>query len=306
MEKEKQLSIIIPVYNGGACIKELVSEISTVLTSNHFDFEIIIVDDGSKDDSWQKIREIKKENNFVNAFSLAKNFGQHKATLCGFCNASGRVIITIDDDFEQRPEDIPVLYNQLINSNTDVVYGVPKNVKKTFTRKLITSFYKFISKVENKNAGVGSSFRAIKKELVVKIIEHPSHLFFIDELLLWYTSNIESCHLDFNVSRKKSSGYGYMMLFSLSLNVLIMSTTMPLKFVRFIGVSMSLISFLVGTFYFLKKLIFKSPAGYTSIIVSILFSAGIILFCLAIIGEYLGNVLQMQNNKPAYYIREKL
>ena len=277
-----------------------------------FQFKLIInpknmiVDDFSKDDTWMQIKKIKNNNEHVKAFSLAKNFGQHKATLCGFFNASGKVVVTMDDDFEHQPKDILVLYNQLLSSGSDVVYASPKNIRKSLMRRCITSFYKFISKVENQHAGVGSSFRAVKKNLITKIIEHQNHLFFIDELILWYTSNIEVCNLDFNLSRKKDSGYGYKSLFNLSTNVIVMSTTMPLKFVKTIGVSMSFISFLIGMVYFLKKIIFKSPAGYTSIIVSVLFSAGIVLFCLAIIGEYLGNVLQMQNNKPAYYIREKL
>ena len=83
------------------------------------------------------------------------------------------------------------------------------------------------------------------------------------------------------------------------------SSTMPLKLVKALGLSISFVSFLVGTIYFLKKLLFKSPAGYTSIIVSVLFSAGLIMFCIAIIGEYLGNVLMMQNHKPAFYIKER-
>lgn len=303
---EKDISVIIPVYNAVDCIEKLITEITTTLSLSGLTFEIIVVDDCSKDNSWRLIKQICASNKAIKAFSLAKNFGQHKATLCGFFNSSGKVVVTLDDDFEHEPKDILVLYNQLINSEADVVYATPKNIKKTFIRKLITSFYKFISKVENQNAGVGSSFRAIKRNLVLKIIEHQNHLFFIDELILWYTSNIEVCNLDFNSSRKKTSGYGYASLFNLSTNVIVMSTTMPLKFVKTIGISMSLISFLIGAFYFFKKIIFKSPAGYTSIIVSILFSAGIILFCLAIIGEYLGNVLLMQNNKPAYYIKEQV
>lgn len=305
MQIEKEISVIIPVYNSGLCIQKLVSEIHEILNKNKIPFEIILVDDNSKDNSWEVIKKICSTNENTKAFSLAKNFGQHKATLCGFFNCSGKIVVTIDDDFEHNPKDILTLYNHIMSTKADVVYAIPNNVKKTFTRKLVTSCYKFISKIENQNAGVGSSFRAINKNLVTKIIEHQNHLFYIDELILWYTSKVEICNLDFNISHKKS-GYGYSSLFNLSTNVIVMSTTMPLKFVKMIGVSMSLISFLIGIFYFLKKIIFKSPAGYTSIIVSILFSAGIILFCLAIIGEYLGNVLLMQNNKPAYYIREKL
>lgn len=307
MEEEKEISVIIPVYNASACIQNLVSEVHQLLHSQNHTFEIILVDDASRDDSWQKIKLICLQLKHVKAFSLSKNFGQHKATLCGFHNSNGRYLITIDDDFEHHPKDILMLYRQLKQSQSDVVYGTSKNAKKSFVRSIITKFYKFISKVENPYAGVGSSFRALKKDLVSKIVSHQNHLFFIDELILWYTSSIDVCELNFHKSQKEASGYGFLKLFSLSSNVLMISTTMPLKLVKTLGLSMSLISILTGAFYLFKKIIHKTPvAGYTSIIVSVLFSAGLILFCLGIIGEYLGNVLMMQNNKPAFYIKEKI
>ncbi len=305
--EEKEISVIVPVYNSANCIHKLINEIHQILHSSNHSFEIIIVDDASKDDSWQKIKQLCLQLKHVKAFSLSKNFGQHKATLCGLHHSNGRFVITIDDDFEHNPNDILTLYLQLKNSQSDVVYGFSKSLKRSFLRKNLTKLYKMISKIENPYAGLGSSFRALKKDLVVKIVSHQNHLFFIDELILWYTSNIDVCKLEYGVSQKKKSGYSLLKLFSLSSNVLMISTTMPLKLVKTLGLSMSLVSFLVGAFYVLKKIIHKTPvAGYTSIIVSVLFSAGLILFCLGIIGEYLGNVLMMQNNKPAFYIKEKI
>ncbi len=307
MEEEKEISVVIPVYNSGSCIKQLVKQIYELLNSQEHTFEIILVDDASKDDSWSIIKEICIQLKHVKAFSLSKNFGQHKATLCGFCNANGRYIITIDDDLEHQPNDILKLYSQLKDSQSDVVYAIPRNIRKSFFRTLATKLYKFISKVENPYAGVGSSFRALKKDLVSKIVTHQNHLFFIDELILWYTASIDICPLDFYPSQKKNSGYSFLKLFSLSSDVLMISTTMPLKLVKTIGLSMSSVSFFIGAFYLFKKIVHKTPvAGYTSIIVSILFSAGLILLCIGIIGEYLGNVLMMQNNKPAFYIKEKI
>lgn len=301
----KEISVIIPVYNSDKCIKDLILEVKDALVKLSISFEIIVVNDGSSDGSWSIIKAVSKENVEVKGFSLAKNFGQHKATLCGFSYALGKYIITMDDDFEHSASDLVKLYQSIKNSNCDLVYGVARNKKKSFMRRAMTSFYKFISKVENPYAGLGSSFRILKNDLVQKIVTHKNHLFFIDELVLWYTSDINSCDLDFNLSRKKGSGYGFISLFRLSSNVLMISTTMPLKLVKSIGLSVSFVSFFIGTFYFLKKLLFNSPSGFTSIIVSILFSAGLIMFCIGIIGEYLGNVLMMQNNKPAFYIKEK-
>ncbi len=301
----KELSVIIPVYNSAICIKDLIYEVNDVLVKLCVSYEIIVVNDGSSDSSWSIIKELSKENAEIKGFSLAKNFGQHKATLCGFSYATGKYIITMDDDFEHKASDIASLYQSITSTNCDLVYGVARNKKKSFLRRTMTSFYKFISKVENPYAGLGSSFRILKNDLVQKIVTHNNHLFFIDELILWYTADINSCDLEFHLSRKQSSGYGFISLFRLSSNVLMISTTMPLKLVKSIGLSVSFVSFFVGSVYFFKKLFFNSPSGYTSIIVSILFSAGLIMFCIGIIGEYLGNVLMMQNNKPAFYIKER-
>jgi glycosyltransferase involved in cell wall biosynthesis len=302
---EKEISVVMPVYNAVHCIKEVVDELDRVLTGMAVSYEIIMVDDGSSDGSWMAIKEISLNKKAVTGICLAKNFGQHKATLCGLSNASGKYIVTIDDDFEHNPADIALLYEAIKNNEFDLVYGVPKNRKKSLLRSSVTSFYKLISKVENPYAGIGSSFRILNHDLCQKITTHSNHLFFVDELVLWYTSKISAHRFDFQVSRKMSSGYSFLSLFKLSSNVLLISSTMPLKFVKTLGLSMSFISFLIGTFYFLKKILFKSPAGYTSVIVSILFSAGLTMLCIGIIGEYLGNVLMMQNNKPAFYIKER-
>lgn len=304
--QEKEISIIIPAHNSEKCIEQLTTEIHTELTSKNIDFEIIIIDDSSTDNNWQIIKDTSKKLSNVKAFLLAKNFGQHKATLCGFHNATGKYIVTIDDDFEHNPQDIFLLIDKLKETNGDIVYGIPTNLKKSFTRKITTKFYKNISKVENPHAGVGSSFRVLSKDLVTKIINHHNHLFFIDELILWYTSNIFIVNLHFNDSQKSNSSYNYSKLLSLSSDVFLISTTIQLKFVKRLGISVSFISFTIGLIFLLKKIIFKTPAGYTSIIVSILFSSGLILLCLGIIGEYLANVLLMQNNKPAFYIKDKI
>lgn len=307
MEEKKDISVIIPVFNAASCIAGLISEVHALLTHSGHSFEIIVVDDCSSDHSWQIIKDTGKELTHIKAFCLAKNFGQHKATLCGFSNSSGSVVITIDDDFEHDPKDILKLYDSMTTTGKDVVYGIPNNAKKkSLTRRVVTSLYKRLSKIENPHAGIGSSFRALKRDLVDKIISHYNHLFMIDELILWYTASIGVFQTPFHISQKVMSGYSYKKLFFLGANVMMLSTTLPLTLVKAFGIIMSCTSFFIGFIYFLRKIIFRTPSGYTSIIVSILFSTGIILLCLAVIGQYLGNVLMMQSNKPPFYVKDKL
>lgn len=295
------------MFNAASCISRLMGEVHTLLTQAGHSFEIIVVDDCSSDHSWQIIKDTGKALSHVKAFSLAKNFGQHKATLCGFSNASGAVVVTIDDDFEHDPKDILKLYDSITTTAKDMVYAIPSNAKKkSLTRKIVTNLYKRLSKIENPHAGIGSSFRALKKDLVAKITSHYNHLFVIDELILWYTASIGVLQTPFHASQKVMSGYSYKKLFFLGANVMMLSTTLPLKLVKAFGILMSCTSFFIGFIYFLRKIIFKTPSGYTSIIVSILFSTGLILLCLAIIGQYLGNMLMMQSNKPPFYVKDTL
>jgi undecaprenyl-phosphate 4-deoxy-4-formamido-L-arabinose transferase len=304
MESNVDISVIIPVYNAGKCIEQLVTDLHYELLSQSYSFEIILVDDASTDNSWTVIKKLKNKLPDVKGILLSRNFGQHKATFCGLNVCKGEIVITMDDDFEHPVKTIHEGVNKLKGSNADIVYAVSPKSNSLF-RNMASRFYKFISRVENKEAGKGSSFRFMRKNLVRSLTQHNGHMFFIDEMLLWHTSHITAIETTFGVSQKEASGYTYRGLFALSRNVFYLSTTMPLRFVKTVGFSMAGISFLTGAYYLLRKLIFRTPPGYTSIIVSILFGVGMILFCLGIIGEYVGNILMMQNQKPAFTIKEE-
>jgi undecaprenyl-phosphate 4-deoxy-4-formamido-L-arabinose transferase len=304
MESKIDISVIIPVYNSAKCIEQLVTDLHYELLSQSYSFEIILVDDASTDNSWAIIKKLKTKLPDVKGILLSRNFGQHKATFCGLNLCKGEVVITMDDDFEHSVKTIQEGVNKLKESNADIVYAVsPKS--NSFFRNLASKFYKSISRIENKDAGKGSSFRFMRRSLVQNLTQHNGHMLFIDEMLRWHTSHIAAFDTTFGSSQKTSSGYTYRGLFALSRNVFYLSTTMPLRFVKTVGFSIAGISFLTGAYYLLRKLIFRTPPGYTSIIVSILFGVGMILFCLGIIGEYVGNILMMQNQKPAFTIREE-
>ncbi len=281
-------------------------DVHSHLQAAEIQHEIIVVDDGSKDQTWEAIKKAKQQINSLKAFRLGKNFGQHKATLCGLMHCSGDWIVTIDDDFEHSPAKLLDLLTEAKKTDADIYYAIPSNRPKSFLRTLVSSIYKRISRVENADAGKGSSWRVIRSTLVEKLKEHPHHLFFIDEILLWYTGNIATGFYEFEKPRKDNSGYNYPKLFSLSKDVFIISTTLPLTMVKLLGFSVSLISFSLGLYHFLHKLFFPTEKGYTSLILSILFSTGLILFCIGIIGEYLANLVLMQNKKPPFYISEKI
>lgn len=305
MEQKTDISIVIPVYNSATMLESLVAELKTELEKNNKVFEVIMVDDGSRDASWETIKKLRSVYGFVKGFRLSKNYGQQKAIFCGLHHCTGEIIVTMDDDHEHPVSQIIPLCNELTKSNNDIIYALSeKNKYRSVTRYFATRFYKYISRVENPTGGEGSSFRFMKKQLVKNLCTHMGHLIVLDELVLWHTGFVAYKKIKYNTSLKKNSGYSYLSLFAMMKNIFLLSTTAPLVIVKTIGMSVSTISFLFGIYYFIRKIIFKVPAGYTSVIVSILFGTGLILLCLAIIGEYLGNILMMQNNKPAYTVKE--
>lgn len=302
----KEFSVIIPVFNAETCLNETIQKIVNVMNSLKKEYEIIVIDDGSRDQSWNVIKKIKAENANITGIRLNKNYGQHNAILCGLNHCNSKYIITIDDDLEQNPEDIATLYQIIKEKDLDLVYGTPTHVKKSLTRKFLTFLYKFSSKIENKKADQGSSFRIFTEKMKNSVIHHDGSLFFLDEILLWYTNKIEYIKVHFSTSHKKHSGYNYSSLFDLSLRLSSLSSTMPLRIVRMLGFFIFILSFFLAAIFIARKFMFKVPMGYTSLIVAILFSTGIITFSLGIIGEYLGNLIALSNKKPAYFINEKI
>jgi glycosyltransferase involved in cell wall biosynthesis len=300
-------SVIIPAYRAEASIEQLCDALKDYFASTRRSFEIILVDDASTDSTWKILQKLKAENKNIKIIRFAKNFGQHAATLCGFSFAKGKFVITMDDDIEVHPDQITKLIEEQVKGNYDVVYGEYKKLNQPFFRGVFTKFYKLGSKmVEGKNKGKGSPFRLIKTELAHKLAETHRHFVFIDELLLWYTSGIAFVTVTPNSNYIHKSSYSLGSLFRITRNVVMFSSASPLKLVTNIGISLATINFLIGFFYLVKKALFRTPVqGFTSIIVSILFSTGLIVLSIGIVAQYIGKILQDVNKKPSYYISEQ-
>jgi len=296
----------VPVY-GSANSLELLHKSICDFFENKYSYEIIYINDHSPDNSWEILKNIKSTVNNVTIIDLSKNFGQHGATMCGFKHAKGKYIVTIDDDLEAHPNAIEKLIASQQKTNSDLVYGVYPKLNQSFLRKALTSIYKLLSKVEGKKKGKGSSFRLLTNSLAKKLADNHKQFVFIDELCLWYTSKIDFIDIEPNKNFIDKKRYTIFSLFSLTANVILFSSTFPLKLVTRIGISLSVVNFLIGMFYLYKKIFLKTQVdGYTSLIVSIMFSTGLIIFSIGIIAQYLTQVLKAINNSPSYNESEVL
>ncbi|NVO20915.1 MAG: glycosyltransferase family 2 protein [Bacteroidetes bacterium] len=302
-----EYSIIVPVYNSESTLEQLFARTKVVFAALGKTFEIVFVDDSSKDKSWEILAKLKSQyTEEVTAIRLTRNYGQHNAVFCGFDHARGEYLITIDDDLQIPPEEIPKLIQSLDESDADLVYGYFGKKKHSLFRNFGSYFIKKSSRILLQSPGEGSSFRLLTRELAINILKHNQHFMYIDELLLWYTGNISFVQVSHEKRSVNHSGYSTWKLMKLSFNIIIYYTAVPLRIMTYGGFILSVLSLLLAVRFIINKLIHDVPLGYTSLIVAILFSTSIIMLCLGMIGEYLTRIYKVQNKKPPYSIKKIL
>jgi len=298
-------SIVVPVFNSELTLEELYKRTMIVFDKMKKTIQFVFVDDGSLDSSWQvllRLKEVFSKNIII--IRLNKNYGQHNATFCGMEHAEGKIIITLDDDLQHPPEEIPKLIARQEKQNSELVYGF-------FSKKKHSLYRKFGSRLVRKTAErfldrpeQVSSFRLVSRNIVEKIMRHNRNFIFVDELLWWYTDEIDFAYVEHHKRSFKKSGYSNGKLWKFLTNMIIYYTNFPLRLMVYVGLFMSIIFFGVTIYYLLAKVFFDVPLGYTSIIVSIMFSTSLILFSLGVIGEYVSRLYGLQNMKPPFVIKE--
>ena len=300
-------SVVVPVFNSEQSLEELFLGIKSVFDETGEPFETIFVEDCSQDQSWNILKDLKSRfPDQITAIKLSKNYGQHNATTCGFSFVKGEFIITIDDDLQTPPEEIKKLLTCYQASQADLIYGYYRHKKHSAMHRIGSKSLKKSSRLFRGTLEEGSSFRLIKADLVTKIVKHHQNFIFIDEVLQWYTEDIELVEVRHEPRKYQQSNYSSKMLLNLLGNILIFYTTIPLKLLVYGGFLVSLITLCYGLYFIVKKLLFNVPLGYTSLIVTLLFSTSILLFSLGVIGEYLSRIYQVQNRKPPYSIKKIL
>lgn len=304
---EKDFSVVVPVFNGAETLSRLFERLKSFFEKFQHSFEVIFVEDGSKDSSWEVLEQLKKQNpDQVTAIKLDRNFGQHNATLCGFGFAKGKQIVTIDDDLQNPPEEIAKLIQTAKKEKSMVTYGIYAKKQHSATRNLLSKTVKTSSKLFHNGAGNGSSFRLIDRFLVEKILAHQVSFIFIDEIIHWYTDKISFVIVEHKKRENNQSGYGPFRLFMLAANLTYFYSNIPLKIMVYSGFIISFLSFLLAIKFIVQKIFFDVPLGYTSVIVTILFSTSIIVFSLGVIGGYLSRIQTVQNKKPPFHISKVL
>jgi undecaprenyl-phosphate 4-deoxy-4-formamido-L-arabinose transferase len=236
---------------------------------------------------------------------LAKNFGQHSASFCGFSFSKGNFIITLDDDLQCPPEEIPKLIRKMEETDAELVYGIYRKKRHSLVRNISSRSIKKVSGILGK-PNEGSSFRIISRSIIDKIIIHHQNFVFIDEILHWYTDYVEFAVVEHHKRKYKRSGYNSRKIWWLFANIVFYYTSAPLKLMVYGGLISSVIFFVFSIYFVYRKIIHNVPLGYTSLIVAVLFSTSLILLSLGVIGEYLSRIYMVQNKKPLYSVKKVL
>lgn len=300
----KEISVVIPVYKSEECIPELTKQIANSL--KEFDWELILVNDCSPDNSWAAIKKVAKENKNILGINLRKNSGQDLAILAGLNHAKGQWIVIMDDDLQHSPYDIPKLYSQA-KKGFDVVYANFKQKKQKLWKNIGSWFNGKVSEIAlGKPNGIYLSPFKIINGNVVKDMCKLNNLFpYIDGLIFQITKNITQISIEHHKREYGKSNFTLLKSIQVFFRMMFGFSTFPLNFATYIGFFSSIFGFILAIYYLIKFFLgLESLTGWTSQIVITLILGGLILLALGIIGKYIGQMYLTINNSPKYIVKE--
>ena len=309
MDNNKQMpsiSAVIPVFNSEDTLEELYLRLTKSLIVHSSDYEIIFINDSSGDNSSDIIYRLAKNDSNVVCFDLAKNYGQHNALLCGIRQAKYEVIVTLDDDLQNPPEEIPYLLEKL-DQGYDVVYGYPKNEQHELFRNIASVFTKIALKT---TMGISmarhvSAFRVFRTELRNSFSDYKGSFISIDVLLSWGTNSFSAIPVNHEKRVKGKSNYTFRKLVRHAVNMVSGFSVLPLQIASMTGFLLSLFGFVVLVYVVGRFLFQGSPVpGFPFLASIIAIFSGAQLLGIGIIGEYLARMHFRTMDKPQYFIKK--
>ncbi len=308
VKTKNSLSVVIPVYNAALNLAELTAELVKILPKISSKYELIFVNDASHDESWKVIQSLADQYPGVRGSCLMRNYGQHNALLCGIRAARYDIIVTMDDDLQNPPQEIPTLLQKL-NEGYDVVYGTPEKEQHGLWRDLASQVTKLALKTTMgvKVARQVSAFRAFRTAIRDAFANYQSPLVSIDVLLTWGTTRFAAVPVAHHKRLRGTTNYTFKKLVVHSLNMVTGFTIIPLQIASMMGFIFTLFGIVLLLYVVGRYLIQGSPvSGFSFLASSIALFSGVQLFALGIIGEYLARIHFRSMDRPPYTIREKI
>ena len=305
---EIKYSVVIQVYNSSAWIEELVLQIETVLNEIPGEYEILLINDCSPQPmTWSVLKDVADAHKRVVCINLQYNAGQFNALLCGMKHARGQYVITMDDDFQHQPTEIPKLISCMEEKDCDCVIGEYAHKRHNIIRRMGSKFANWLAeKIYKKPKGVTSnSFRIMKRQLARVLVNYRGKKPQIGPMIFSATKSIGTVTIEHNKRKYGKSGYHPLRLVSETFSIIINASTFPLDLVSIGGFFVAGISFAIGIVYFILYLARRiTVPGFTAQILVTTFFSGVILFSIGMVGKYVGRIVQEVIGFPSYMVEE--
>lgn len=300
------LSVVVPVYNSEGSLRPLVERLEPALRTIAEDFELILVNDGSRDGSWSVCEELMARHPWIRGIDLMRNYGQHNALLCGIRAAHNEIVLTMDDDLQHPPEEVAKLLSEL-SRGFDVVYGTPQDERHGLLRDLASQATKLALQ---KSMGAStarrvSAFRVFRTRVREAFAEYRSQYVSIDVLLTWGTTRFSSVVVRHDPRTIGQSNYTLRKLLTHALNMITGFSTVPLQIASIIGFACTALGVLLLVYVLWTKVVHGSTVeGFTFLASMVAIFSGAQLFALGVLGEYLARMHFRMMDRPTYTVRE--
>lgn len=304
----KSITVLIPVFNDQEVLQELHRRLKVVLDKDWRDYEMILVDDGSGDSSWQGIEALHKKDDRIVGIRLMRNFGQQNAIAAGLDYAGGDVVVIMDSDLQDRPEDIPRLVQALEENDASMAIARWKSRKDSWFKLAVSRlFYSVSKKITNiRHEPNLAVFRAIKREVIEELRKYPEKTSTTLSLLYWIGVDYVAVDLERDPRFAGKSGYSLKKMIKLTADRIFSFSMFPIRAAILAGTLISALSFFTGMVLIIRRVMGLVAPGWTSMIVLTLFLFGLNFLFLGVVGEYLGRIFLESKQRPKYIVKKVL
>lgn len=299
-----KISVVIPVYNSQTVLHELSTRLALILSQTADQYELVLVNDGSRDGSWDEITRLALRYKWVRGINLMRNYGQHNALLCGIRTVKYEITIIMDDDLQHPPEDIPRLLEKL-REGYDVVYGAPQEGQHGVWRNTAAWLTKLAlrSALGAETATKVSPYRAFRTSLRDGFASFQSSFVSVDVLLTWGTDRFASIPVQYDPRRAGRSQYTFRRLVTHALNMMTGFSVLPLQFATLTGFGFTIFGILILAYVLARYLLHGVDVpGFTFLASIVIIFSGAQLFALGIFGEYLARMHFRMMERPCYVV----
>ncbi|MDO5154539.1 MAG: glycosyltransferase family 2 protein [Eubacteriales bacterium] len=298
------LSIVIPAYNEGNLIKKTAKVVSDIMQNNKIPYEIVFVNDGSKDSTWDEIMRAHEKNANVKGVCLSRNFGKEGALFAGLEHAKGDCVAVMDADLQHPPETLVEMY-RLWEQGYEVVEGVKasRGKESILHRAFVKVFYGVMSRSTGIDMSRASDFKLLDRKAVDTLIAMPERHIFFRALSSWIGFRSASVEFDVRMREEGESKWSFSSLFKYALNNISSFSTVPMQCVMLCGVITFIFSLLFGIYSLVKYFQGNSLEGFTTVIMLLLIIGSVLMFSLGIIGYYIAKIYEEIKCRPRYIVR---